>query len=105
MSQPLVLQISTELEADRLLIGGKAASLITLRGLGAAVPPAFVVTTEGYRLWAAGASDPVLVDIVGQGLAGLQNLTGRSFGGSERTLIVSVRSGAPISMPGMLDTC
>jgi len=103
MSQPLVLQVLRELEADRNLIGGKAASLVTLLHQGAAVPPAFVLTTEAYRHWAAGADDAMLAKILDQGIGALEQATGRPFG-RKSGLIVSVRSGAPISMPGMMDT-
>jgi pyruvate, orthophosphate dikinase len=104
MSKPHVLQIEAGLRADRTLIGGKASSLVRLLDLGAAVPPAFVLTTEAYRDWAANPSDDLLNELLGQGVKGLEARTGRRLAGGNGGLIVSVRSGAQISMPGMMDT-
>lgn len=104
MDRPLVLQIEPSIEPDRNLIGGKALSLVTLAQHGATVPPAFVLTTEAYRRWMNGGDDALLVELIAQGIQGLENSTGRRFGGGAGGLIVSVRSGAPISMPGMMDT-
>ena len=87
-------------------IGGKAWSLAQMATLGLNVPPAFVVTAaackawfDGGRVWPEGLEQE-LVD----GIAFLEHATGRRFGGSERALLVSVRSGAAVSMPGMMDT-
>ncbi len=90
----------------RELVGGKAYSLNQMRRLHLEVPPAFVLATSlctvyhdnGGRL-PAGVWEAVL----GQ-LARLEEETGRRFGGPERPLLVSVRSGAAQSMPGMMDT-
>ena len=85
------------------MIGGKAASLLTLARIGAAVPPAFVLTTEAYRYWQKGNRGDVR-KLVSEGIAGLEAQTGRQLGAAPDGLIVSVRSGAPVSMPGMMDT-
>lgn len=91
-------------DAPRLL-GGKAAGLVTmLHELALPVPPAFTVTTEVCRRFLAEGWPPGLDDRVRAGLARLEQATGRQFGGGERPLLVSVRSGAPVSMPGMMDT-
>ena len=98
---PLILQLSADTYADRALIGGKAASLLTLAGIGAAVPPAFVLTTEAYRQWAATPDAGFVRALIDEGITGLEAVSGRKLGAG---LIVSVRSGAPVSMPGMMDT-
>ena len=88
----------------RALIGGKAANLATMTvELGLPVPPGFVVSTEACRRYLAagwpGGLDPELR----AHMHSLERVTGRRFGGTS-PLVVSVRSGAPVSMPGMLDT-
>lgn len=101
MSQLPVVHISADLEADRMLLGGKATSLVTLTRAGARVPPAFVLTTAAYRQWADGACD--VRALIRQGIDMLQQQTGSRLGDGGG-LVVSVRSGAPVSMPGMMDT-
>jgi pyruvate,orthophosphate dikinase len=89
----------------RALIGGKAWSLARMRALGLDVPPAFVVTTAACRAYlAAGAPPPELDAEIDAGVAWLEARTGRVFGRGPRPLLVSVRSGAAVSMPGMMDT-
>src|SRR5215471_12782275 len=89
---------------DRL--GGKGAGLAEMANLGLPVPPGFTITTEVCNFYYANArrypSD--LADQVGQGLAHITQLTGRTFGDRREPLLVSVRSGARASMPGMMDT-
>lgn len=104
MGAPLVLAVDASLMADRMLIGGKAESLVTLARLGAAVPAAFVLTTEAYRLWASGGDDSLLQSMIAEGMRGLEARTGRRFSDGANGLVVAVRSGAPVSMPGMMDT-
>ena len=90
---------------DRSLIGGKAWSVARMMSLGLPVPPAFVVTTEACRAFlASGTLTDGLEAEIRDGIAELERRTGRTFGGGERPLLVSVRSGAPVSMPGMMDT-
>lgn len=90
---------------DRKLIGGKAWSIARMRGLGLPVPPAFVITTQACLAYLEqGAFPEGLEAEIDAGLAWLDEATGRSFGGAERPLLLSVRSGAAISMPGMMDT-
>jgi pyruvate,orthophosphate dikinase len=88
----------------RELIGGKAWSVARMRALGLPVPPAVVVTAEACRAYLdAGAVPDGLNAELDDAIAWLQNATRRQFGGAP-PLLVSVRSGAAISMPGMMDT-
>ena len=90
---------------DRALVGGKAWGIAVMRHTGLPVPPAFVVMTEACRAYLAeGALPEGLLEEVHAGIAMLEAETGRRFGASERPLLLAVRSGAAISMPGMLDT-
>ncbi len=87
-------------------VGGKAANLAHVAGLGLPVPPAFVLP---IRLCAAAvdgdsAAMQSLADGLTEGIEFLENATGKLFGDRRRPLLVSVRSGAAQSMPGMLDT-
>ncbi|MEJ2867741.1 pyruvate, phosphate dikinase [Actinomycetospora sp. OC33-EN08] len=92
-------------EPSKELVGGKAWSLWRMRSLGLPVPPAFVVTTEACRAYFAEGGLPAGLE--GELVAGIRLLErelDRTFGGTERPLLVSVRSGAAVSMPGMMDT-
>lgn len=93
-------------EPSRELVGGKAWSLWRMASLGLRVPPAFVVTTEACAAYFDGAQalPDGLLDEVRLGVEGLERDLGRTFGGGDRPLLVSVRSGAAVSMPGMMDT-
>ena len=87
------------------LFGGKGAGLARMTAAGLPVPPGFVITTEACRAYMAkGAVPDGLVEDVRRHLGELEEKTGRRFGGGPTPLLVSVRSGAPISMPGMMDT-
>ncbi|MBF6450440.1 pyruvate, phosphate dikinase [Nocardia elegans] len=91
------------LSRDR--IGGKAWSINHMRGLGLPVPPAFVLTTDAWRDFTErGAIADDIWRAVCDGVAMLEHGTGRTFGSIRRPLLVSVRSGAAVSMPGMMDT-
>jgi pyruvate, orthophosphate dikinase len=88
------------------MVGGKAANLARMAALGLPVPPAFVLPIS---LCAATLNDDAkairdLVDGLAEGIEFLEDATGRKFGDRRRPLLVSVRSGAARSMPGMLDT-
>jgi len=92
-------------DAVRSLVGGKAAGLgIMARDLDLPVPPGFVISTEACRIFMAGGWPPALDDEIRGGMAGIEAAIGRRFGDAGDPLLVSVRSGAPISMPGMMDT-
>ena len=101
----LVIPDDPNAEPNRELVGGKAWSLWRMRSLGLRVPPAFVVTTEACAAYFAGGTLPEgLVEELETGIRLLEAELGRTFGGNERPLLVSVRSGAAVSMPGMMDT-
>jgi len=90
---------------DKALLGGKGANLSEMTQLGIPVPPGFTLTTEVCRhVMKAGDYPDGLRDEVDAALARVEELTQTRFGDPERPLLVSVRSGAPVSMPGMMDT-
>lgn len=85
--------------------GGKAWSIARMRGLGLPVPPAFVIGTKACLAFLDSGDFPAgLIEEIDAGLAWLEGESGRTFGAGERRLLLSVRSGAAISMPGMMDT-
>jgi len=88
------------------LLGGKGANLAEMSSLGLPVPPGFTISTAACdEFYKQGAKWPAgLVDEVKKNLARLQKVTGKTFGCGPRPLLVSVRSGAAVSMPGMMDT-
>jgi pyruvate,orthophosphate dikinase len=88
------------------LLGGKGANLAEMAGLGLPVPPGFTITTEVCTYYYAhGRQYPgVLREEVAKALAQIERLVGRKFGDPANPLLVSVRSGARASMPGMMDT-
>ena len=88
------------------LLGGKGANLAEMARLGIPVPPGFTITTEVCRYYTehAGEYPQGLEDQVREGVKHLEEATGRKFGDPKAPLLVSVRSGAPVSMPGMMDT-
>ncbi len=91
--------------SDRDLLGGKGAGLARMTFLGLPVPPGFTITTEVCRLaMDAGEVPADLWDEVRSAVSRLEEMTGRSFGGGPAPLLLSVRSGAKFSMPGMMDT-
>lgn len=92
--------------SNKKLLGGKGAGLCEMMQLGLPVPPGFVITTEVCkRFYDTGGKLPNgLMDQVAEAVNKLENLTGKKFGGSKNPLLISVRSGAAISMPGMMDT-
>ena len=87
------------------LLGGKGANLAEMSNLGLPVPPGFTITTEACRHFlATGVLPPGLLDEVSEHLARLELEMGRTLGDPSGPLLVSVRSGAKFSMPGMMDT-
>ena len=92
-------------EERRLLLGGKGASLAEMStDLGLSVPPGFVITTEAFRRFHDERSLSFLHKEIATAMSIIEKTTGRSFGDNYDPLLVSVRSGAPVSMPGMMDT-
>jgi len=93
-------------EAVRGLLGGKGANLFDATSLGIPVPPGFTVTTQGCNDYLSGKQNfPAgLWEQVLESVTSLEKLTGKCFGDPENPLLVSCRSGAKFSMPGMMDT-
>jgi pyruvate,orthophosphate dikinase len=87
------------------LVGGKAANLgVMARDLGLPVPPGFAITTAACRAFLAGGWPDGLDEELRSRMARIEAAVGRRFGDPDDPLLVSVRSGAPVSMPGMMDT-
>ena len=88
------------------LLGGKGAGLAEMTYIGIPIPQGFTVTTEACTLYYD--SDKKIPDFVVEQIKGaikdLEKTTGKNFGGDHNPLLVSVRSGARVSMPGMMDT-
>ncbi len=93
-------------DGGRELLGGKGIGLAEMTALGVPVPDGFTITTEACRAYLAegGNVPPGLDDEVDEHIAALEQRTGKGFGDDSDPLLVSVRSGAAISMPGMMDT-
>lgn len=90
---------------SRELVGGKAWSIAKISTLGLRVPPAFVFTTRAHAAFDATQDLPDgMLEELKCNLVWLENSTGRTFGRGSKPLLLSVRSGAEISMPGMMDT-
>lgn len=91
---------------DKFLLGGKGYGLVEMTSLGLPVPPGFVVTTEVCKQYygEGGRMPEGLMSEIREKIAQLERETGRKFGGEDKPLLLSVRSGAPFSMPGMMDT-
>lgn len=91
---------------DRDLLGGKGAGLAQMGALGIPVPPGFTITTEACRAYHQdnGAMPEGLEEQFDAALADLERRAGRRFGDADEPLLLSVRSGAKFSMPGMMDT-
>jgi pyruvate,orthophosphate dikinase len=91
--------------ADTDRLGGKGTSLALVAGLGLPVPPAIIATTDLCREYMVESAVPDEVwTEIGESVSLLERATGREFGSSQTPLLVSVRSGSPVSMPGMMDT-
>ncbi|MDR1471691.1 MAG: pyruvate, phosphate dikinase [Synergistaceae bacterium] len=90
----------------KALLGGKGANLAQMSKIGLPVPPGFIITTEACKAyWSEGERllDEIWPDIRGA-VGRVEASAGKKFGSDENPLLVSVRSGAPVSMPGMMDT-
>ncbi|MBQ2485294.1 MAG: pyruvate, phosphate dikinase, partial [Muribaculaceae bacterium] len=91
----------------RDLLGGKGANLAEMNLIGVPVPPGFTITTDVCRLYNKDGRDAVVELIredVKKAIAHIESLTGNKFNDPSNPQLVSVRSGAPVSMPGMMDT-
>ncbi len=91
---------------DKKLLGGKGAGLCEMTSLGLRVPPGFVITTSMCEEFYSNGQTlpPGLMTEVLAAVRRIESLTDKTFGSESKPLLVSVRSGAPISMPGMMDT-
>ena len=89
----------------RNLLGGKGANLAQMWKIGLPVPPGFILTTEAcHKYWEENDFISKIWSDVKKAIARVEKLTDKTFGGTKNPLLVSVRSGAPVSMPGMMDT-
>jgi pyruvate,orthophosphate dikinase len=87
------------------LLGGKGANLAEMTNMGLPVPPGFTITTEACLAFLEqGGAPPEMLDEAGEHLRRLQETMGKTLGDADDPLLVSVRSGAKFSMPGMMDT-
>lgn len=93
-------------KGDKNLLGGKGANLAEMASIGLPVPPGFTISTEMCtRYYDEGGNFPEsLRTEVANGIAHIEGVTGKTFGSNADPLLVSVRSGARASMPGMMDT-
>ena len=93
---------------DRIHLGNKGYNLVQLAPLGVPVPPGFIITTEAFRCMPAISQFGPVRDHLNEEIEGrmraLERLTGKKFGGPDNPLLVSVRSGAAVSMPGMMNS-
>jgi len=92
---------------DKMLLGGKGANLCEMTRIGLNVPPGFVITTEACPEYLADGEHRLpagAMEQVGEHMTRLEQATGKRFGGAEDPLLVSMRSGSAMSMPGMMDT-
>ena len=90
----------------RNLLGGKGANLAEMTNLGLPVPQGFTITTEActqYYEDGRKINDEIMAQIM-ESITKMEEITGKKFGDKENPLLVSVRSGARASMPGMMDT-
>ena len=87
------------------LLGGKGANLAEMTNIGLPVPPGFIITTEACRTYLESGDAPAeMEDEISNHLAHLEKQMGKTLGDADDPLLVSVRSGAKFSMPGMMDT-
>ncbi|MGB5809123.1 MAG: pyruvate, phosphate dikinase [Polyangiales bacterium] len=98
--------VNNDWDRVRGLLGGKGANLAKMKRLSVPVPPGFTITTEACNqyLEAGGQAPEGLWDQVLSAIADMEAQTGKGFGNASKPLLVSCRSGAKFSMPGMMDT-
>jgi pyruvate,orthophosphate dikinase len=90
---------------NKMLLGGKGANLCEMTQLGLNVPPGFVISAEACLVYLEKNQLPAgLMDEIRGHVSLLEKKTGKGFGGGTNPLLVSVRSGSAMSMPGMMDT-
>ncbi len=106
MSKKYVYDFKEGNGSMRELLGGKGANLAEMTNLGMPVPQGFTITTEACTQYYADGgkiNDEIMAEVM-EHINGLEKLSGKKFGDLENPLLVSVRSGARASMPGMMDT-
>ncbi len=90
---------------NKMLLGGKGANLCEMTQIGLKVPPGFTITTDACLAYLEKNRLPAgLMDDIRRHMAALEKKTGKGFGSGDNPLLVSVRSGSAMSMPGMMDT-
>ena len=105
MAQTLIFPFSVGDRTQSDLLGGKGANLSEMVKLGLPVPPGFTITTEACREYLKTNKLPAqLTQELDAAISALEKDLGREFGNPDKPLLVSVRSGAKFSMPGMMDT-
>jgi pyruvate, orthophosphate dikinase len=105
MSGRYVFDFDEPAEGGKELLGGKGAGLAEMTALGIPVPAGFTITTDACRDYLEGRELPERLEAeIDEHLGALEEKTGKRFGDPRDPLLVSVRSGAAISMPGMMDT-
>src|SRR3954451_18486518 len=101
----LVFDFDEASRGGRELLGGKGVGLAEMTLMGLPVPAGFTITTDACRAYMASSDLPEGLEAeVAEHVRRLEERTGKRFGDSDDPLLVSVRSGAAISMPGMMDT-
>ncbi|GLR91704.1 pyruvate, phosphate dikinase [Bradyrhizobium iriomotense] len=106
MDESFVRNVTDSDVEDALRFGSKASGLAKMARAGIPIPPAFVIGVEGFRQFRAnrGRIGERLLSQINDAIRGLEGRSEKSFADKDRPLLVSVRSGAPVSMPGMMDT-
>ncbi len=106
MPEKFVYMFSEGNASMRNLLGGKGANLAEMTNIGLPIPHGFTVTTEACTFYNSNGKklSPEITEQIFSALGQLENITGKKFGDLENPLLVSVRSGARASMPGMMDT-
>ena len=106
MPEKFVYMFSEGNASMRNLLGGKGANLAEMTNIGLPIPQGFTVTTEACTFYNSNGKklSQAITDQIFNALSQLENITGKKFGDLENPLLVSVRSGARASMPGMMDT-
>lgn len=105
MTEQYIYSFETGDGQNKLLLGGKGANLCEMTQIGLNVPPGFVITTKACLDFLARGQLPAgLMDSVNQHIHEIEQKSGKQFGSATNPLLVSVRSGSAISMPGMMDT-
>src|SRR5438094_1733807 len=105
MADRYVYDFEEPVAGGRDLLGGKGIGLAEMTQLGVPVPAGFTITTDACRAFMASGDLPDgLADEIDEHIRHLEQRTGKHFGSSDDPLLVSVRSGAAVSMPGMMDT-